>query len=82
MDKCLIRLGVTAGETAGEQGGGQDRPLALVQTPTSCVASAIMMPLKLCPSIRKVKTPPTPPPSQDCCQLRLGVQSGGGRKAV
>lgn len=73
MDKCPTRLGITTGETAGEQGGGQDRPLALVQTPTSCVASAIMMPLKLCPFIRKVKTPPTPPPSQDCHPLRLGV---------
>lgn len=32
---CLIRFGITA-ETAGEQGGRQDRWLALARTPKLC----------------------------------------------
>lgn len=43
----LVRLGITA-KTSGEQGGRQDRLLALAWTPTSCMISAILMPLKLC----------------------------------
>lgn len=71
MDNCLVRFSITA-KTAGEQGGRQDRRLALAQTPTSCVTSAIMMPLKLYSFICKMRTLPALPPSQDCHQLRLG----------
>lgn len=55
MANCLIRLGMTV-ETAGEQGGRQDRQLALAWTPISGVTSVIVMPLKLCSFICKVRT--------------------------
>lgn len=69
MANCLIRLGITV-ETSGEQGGRQGRQLALAWTPTSGVTSVIVMPLKLCSFICKVRTRPAQPSSQDCHQLR------------